>query len=76
MAPPLNHVKDADAPDPTTVVINYKAPVGNALAQLEQFFVLPQHVWEQYATGDGKGLKTYHPRAGRGLDGHGRRLHR
>jgi peptide/nickel transport system substrate-binding protein len=61
MAPSLNHVRDATAPDPTTVVINYKAPVGNALAQLEQFFVLPQHVWEQYATGDGKGLKTHHP---------------
>ena len=60
MAPSLNHVKDATAPDPATVVINYKAPVGNALAQLEQF-VLPQHVWEQYATGDGKGLKTHHP---------------
>ena len=39
MAPSLNHVKDATAPDPATVVINYKAPVGNALAQLEQFFV-------------------------------------
>src|SRR5215203_2524923 len=26
-----------------------------------QFFILPQHVWEQYATGDGKGLKTHHP---------------
>jgi peptide/nickel transport system substrate-binding protein len=61
MAPSLNHVRDAEAPDPATVVINYKAPVGNALAQLEQFFVLPQHVWEQYATGDGKGLKTHHP---------------
>ena len=61
MAPSLNHVKDATAPDSATVVINYKAPVGNALAQLEQFFVLPQHVWEQYATGDGKGLKTHHP---------------
>jgi peptide/nickel transport system substrate-binding protein len=61
MAPALNHVRDAEAPDPATVVINYKAPVGNALAQLEQFFVLPQHVWEQYATGDGKGLKTHHP---------------
>jgi peptide/nickel transport system substrate-binding protein len=61
MAPSLNHVRDAEAPDPATVVINYKTPVGNALAQLEQFFVLPQHVWEQYATGDGKGLKTHHP---------------
>jgi peptide/nickel transport system substrate-binding protein len=61
MAPALAHVKTADAPDPTTVVIHYEAPVGNALAQLEQFFVVPQHVWEQYAAGNGKGLKTYRP---------------
>ena len=26
--------------------IHYEAPVGNVLAQLEQFFVLPRHVWE------------------------------
>jgi peptide/nickel transport system substrate-binding protein len=61
MAPALAHVTTADAPDPTTVVIHYEAPVGNALAQLEQFFVLPQHAWEQYATGNGKGLKTHRP---------------
>jgi len=57
----LNHVKNAEAPDPTTLVIHYEAPIGNTLAQLEQFFVLPKHVWQQYAEGDGKGLKTYHP---------------
>jgi peptide/nickel transport system substrate-binding protein len=61
MAPSLAHVTTADAPDPTTVVIHYEAPVGNALAQLEQFFVVPQHAWEQYATGNGKGLKTHRP---------------
>jgi peptide/nickel transport system substrate-binding protein len=61
MAPSLAHVKNAEAPDPTTVVIHYNAPVGNALAQLEQFFIVPKHVWEKYATGDGKGLKTYAP---------------
>jgi peptide/nickel transport system substrate-binding protein len=61
MAPSLNHLKSAEATDPTTVVLHYKAPVGNALAQLEQFFVVPEHVWKQYAVGDGKGLKTYAP---------------
>ena len=61
MAPALAHVKNAEATDPTTVVIHYKQPVGNALAQLEQFFVVPEHVWKQYAVGDGKGLKTYAP---------------
>jgi len=61
MAPSVAHVQTADAPDPTTVVLHYEAPVGNALAQLEQFFVVPQHAWEQYATGNGKGLKTHRP---------------
>ncbi|MEO8289871.1 MAG: ABC transporter substrate-binding protein [Gaiellaceae bacterium] len=61
MAPAVGHVKEAEATDPTTVVIHYDAPVGNTLAQLEQFFVLPKHVWEQYATGNGKGLKTHRP---------------
>ena len=60
-APSVNHLKSAEATDPTTVVLHYNAPVGNALAQLEQFFVVPEHIWKQYAVGDGKGLKTYAP---------------
>ena len=60
-APSVNHLKSAEATDPTTVVLHYKAPVGNALAQLEQFFVVPEHIWKQFAVGDGKGLKTYAP---------------
>ena len=62
MAPALAHLKSAEATDPTTVVLHYKTPVGNVLAQLEQFFVVPEHVWSKFATGDGKGLKTYAPR--------------
>ena len=61
-APALAHVKDATAPNPTTLVIHYSKPVGNVLAQLEQFFVLPEHVYAKYAaTPGGKGLKTFHP---------------
>jgi peptide/nickel transport system substrate-binding protein len=61
-APALNHVKNATAPNATTLVIHYSAPVGNVLAQLEQFFVLPKHVYQKYAaTPGGKGLKTFHP---------------
>jgi peptide/nickel transport system substrate-binding protein len=61
-APALNHVKNATAPNATTLVIHYAAPVGNVLAQLEQFFVLPKHVYAKYAaTKGGKGLKTFHP---------------
>ena len=34
------------APEPDTLVIHYDKAVANVLPQLEQFFVLPQHVWE------------------------------
>lgn len=57
----LAHVTEAEAADDNTLVIHYDTPVGNVLAQLEQFFVLPKHTWARYATGDGKALKTYHP---------------
>jgi peptide/nickel transport system substrate-binding protein len=57
----LAHVKNASAPNPTTLVIRYASPVGNVLAQLQQFIILPKHVWAPKAGADGKGLKTYHP---------------
>jgi peptide/nickel transport system substrate-binding protein len=57
----LQHVESAEAPDPNTLVIHYESPVGNVLAQLEQLFILPRHVWEPLAAGNGKGLKTYQP---------------
>ena len=61
LAPFLSNVKECTAPDPQTLVITYEQAVGNALAQLQQFFVLPKHVWEQYTGNDGKDLKTYLP---------------
>jgi peptide/nickel transport system substrate-binding protein len=57
----LQHVESAEAPDDATLIIHYESPVGNVLAQLEQFFVLPRHVYEPLAKGDGKDLKTYQP---------------
>ena len=41
----LAHIKNAEATTTTTVVIHYESPVGNVLAQLETFFILPEHVW-------------------------------
>jgi peptide/nickel transport system substrate-binding protein len=63
LAASLSHVKRAAAPNPTTLVITYAAPVGNVLAQLEQFFVVPRHVYEplEKQTPGGKALKTFHP---------------
>jgi len=57
----LAHVAGAEAPDDNTLVIHYETPVGNVLPQLEQFFILPQHVWQPLEGADGKGLKTYQP---------------
>jgi peptide/nickel transport system substrate-binding protein len=63
MAAALAHVKRATAPNPTTLVITYAAPVGNVLAQLQQFFVVPRHVYEplERQQPGGKALKTFHP---------------
>jgi peptide/nickel transport system substrate-binding protein len=55
----LAHVTGAEAPDPNTLVIHYEEAVANVLSQLVQMAILPQHVWERYATGDGKALKTF-----------------
>jgi peptide/nickel transport system substrate-binding protein len=54
-------VKSLEAPDPNTLVVTYARPVGNVLPQLQQFFVLPKHVWAPLAAGDGKRLKEYLP---------------
>jgi peptide/nickel transport system substrate-binding protein len=61
LAPFLSHVKSLEAPDPQTLVITYDQPVGNVLPQLQQFFILPKHVWEQHLGSNGKGLKQFNP---------------
>ena len=61
LAPFLSHVKSLEAPDPQTLVITYERPVGNVLPQLQQFFILPKHVWEQHVGSNGKGLKQFNP---------------
>ena len=47
LAAALTHVTSMDAPNANTLVIHYDKPVANVLPQLEQFWVLPEHVWEQ-----------------------------
>jgi peptide/nickel transport system substrate-binding protein len=61
LAAALTHVTSMEATDPNTLVINYDAPVGNVLAQLEQFWVLPKHIWASHTGNDGKDLKTFRP---------------
>jgi peptide/nickel transport system substrate-binding protein len=55
----LSHLHSAQATDDNTLVLTYDAPVVNVLSNLQQLPVLPEHVWSQYATGDGKALKTF-----------------
>src|SRR6185312_11603357 len=61
VAAALTHVTSMDAPNANTLVIHYDKPVANVLPQLEQFWVLPEHVWKQYVGSNGKGLKTFRP---------------
>jgi len=57
----LDGVKDATAPNPTTLVIHYGRPVAPALANLEQMFILPEHVWSHYTGNHGKDLTAFYP---------------
>ncbi len=57
----IAHVVKATATDPATLVISYDAPVANALPLLQTLVILPKHVWEPLAAGDGKKLKTFAP---------------
>ncbi|MCV7224885.1 ABC transporter substrate-binding protein [Mycolicibacterium komossense] len=47
----------ADADDRLT--LTYSEPVSNVLAQMTQLPILPEHIWSQYAAGDGKALTTF-----------------
>jgi peptide/nickel transport system substrate-binding protein len=57
----VNHIKNATAPNATTLVVNYdKAPGPTwVLGQFQQFFILPQHIWEKQLGKNGAGLKTF-----------------
>jgi peptide/nickel transport system substrate-binding protein len=58
LAQVLHGLKSASAPNANTLVLHYSTPVAGVLANLEQFFVLPQHVWGQYK---GTALKSFRP---------------
>ena len=54
-------LREDGARRPTTTRSSSRTPraVANALPELQGISILPQHVWEQYATGDGKGLRQF-----------------
>jgi peptide/nickel transport system substrate-binding protein len=55
------HISSVQTPDDTTLVVNYDAPVNTdwALSQLNQIYVLPQHVWSKHEGNNGKDLKLF-----------------
>jgi peptide/nickel transport system substrate-binding protein len=57
----LDGVKSASAPNRNTLVITYSHPVAATLANLEQFFILPEHVWDKHVGQNGTGLKAFSP---------------
>jgi peptide/nickel transport system substrate-binding protein len=59
--PFISHATKCSAPDPNTFVITYEKAVANVLPQLQQFFILPRHIWEPHVGVNGKSLKTWDP---------------
>ena len=59
----VNHVTRATAPNKSTLIVRYDAPIGNALWLIQGLPILPRHVWEPYEKKQkgGKALKTFRP---------------
>jgi peptide/nickel transport system substrate-binding protein len=57
----LDGVSGASAPTASTLVLRYSRPVAPVLANLEQLYILPEHVWASHVGAHGKGLKGFHP---------------
>ncbi len=55
----IAHIKTAEAPNPTTLIVHYEAPAGNVLGQFQQFAILPKHIWSQHLGNEGADLKTF-----------------
>ncbi|HUH21625.1 MAG TPA: ABC transporter substrate-binding protein, partial [Gaiellaceae bacterium] len=53
------HIKNAKAPNATTLVVNYVKAPGNVLGQFQQFPILPQHVWSKHTGHKGADLKRF-----------------
>jgi peptide/nickel transport system substrate-binding protein len=57
----VSHIKNAKAPNATTLVVNYaqRPNPTYVLGQFQQFFILPKHIWAQHLGKKGAGLKTF-----------------
>lgn len=59
----LSGVRSASAPNAHTLIIRYSHPLATVLSNLEQFFVLPEHIWDKHTGNNGADLKSYNPAA-------------
>ncbi|MFB3737603.1 MAG: ABC transporter substrate-binding protein [Candidatus Velamenicoccus archaeovorus] len=61
MAGYAKHITSVEAPDDTTLVVNYDVPVNIdwALSQMNAIYILPEHVWSQHEGDDGKELRLW-----------------
>ena len=55
----IAHIKNAKAPNASTLVVNYVKAPGNVLGQFQQFAILPQHIWSAHTGNKGADLKTF-----------------
>ena len=53
------HLESAVATDPNTLQLTYENPVGNVLTQMQALPILPKHVWEPLAAGDGQQITSF-----------------
>jgi peptide/nickel transport system substrate-binding protein len=63
MAGYIDGVESVDAPNDQTLVVTYAKPKATALANLQPFYILPKHVFEQHVGNGGKGLDKWDMKA-------------
>lgn len=63
----VTHLVEARATDQNTLVLRYDTAIPTVLSQAGVIPIIPEHVWGQFATGDGKGLQKF---ANRPTPGH------
>jgi len=55
----LAYVTGAAASSPNTLLVHYSKPVANVLSNFQSLYILPEHIWARYATGNGSAMKTF-----------------
>ena len=59
IAAAMANLVEVEATDPNTAVFHYSRQVPMVLSNVQQVAILPEHVWAEFATGDGKAIKTF-----------------